>query len=125
MDGAIPHNLRLGRIERAILLACPRTYGVTPSDGRECWYVDPAGSASERSAQRRAVRKLVRAGLVTHIDDEQPEAGPHRRRRRCYYLTPLGERVVDLVRTRLATPGERLRWDGVRTILARIGQAAH
>jgi hypothetical protein len=65
MDGAIPHNLRLGRIERAILLACPRTYGITPCDGRGCWYVDPVASASERSAQRRAVRKLVRAGLVT------------------------------------------------------------
>jgi hypothetical protein len=29
---------------------------------------------------------------------------------------------VDLVRSQLATPGERLSWDGVRTILARIGQ---
>jgi hypothetical protein len=122
MDGAIPHNLRLGRIERAILLACPRRYGACPpTDGQGCWYVDPAGSASERSAQRRAVRKLVCAGLVTHIYDEQPEAEPHRRRRKCYYLTPLGEHVMDQVGNQLATPGERLRWDGVRTILARIG----
>jgi hypothetical protein len=75
MDGAIPHNLRLGRIERAILLACPRTDGPYPSHGQGCWYVDPAASASERSAQRHAVRKLVRAGLVTHVDDEQPETG--------------------------------------------------
>jgi hypothetical protein len=75
------------------------------------------------STNTPAIPALARAD-INHIDDEQPEAGPHRRRHRCYYLTPLGERVVDLVRTRLATPGERLRWDGVRTILARVGRAA-
>jgi hypothetical protein len=126
-------GLRLGKHERRILLIAPPGSKcgwrdgpgnpTFPCSGKIIYPDGPSRAAEE--ANRRALRKLERAGLVeldrdwSDARDEPPAWFRAKKARSRYWfmgrayrtakLTPLGELVVDRCRTELET-GKPIRW---------------
>lgn len=99
---------RLGKHERRILLAAP------PSDADEGVIVPPLSPGrSADEANRRAIRKLLDHGLLWIGEKDVREKGRRPSRKRCVWLSPLGQAVVEKLRPTLKNGG-RIRWDTIR-----------
>lgn len=106
-DARVLSGVRLGKHERRILL-------LAPGPGEELTVIDPedAERATEES-HRRAIRKLAGIGLLSLIKRMVNTSTRSNSKRNGYRtnarLSPLGQAVVNRVRTEL-TEGKPIRW---------------
>lgn len=124
-DAATLGGLRLGKLERRVLLLAP-----PPSPDRGA-LLEPVGTGRAAiEAHLRAIRKLRRAGLILVDWQQQTVEAPRRgswrhmwasTQRVAVQLSPLGAAVVGQVRPKL-TNGTPIRWAQHRAwVLAAVG----